>query len=115
VSLPFVLQTLKGNFLPAGKFGCNRICRGRNSVSTFPAKPGALGKLQRYRYKPGYSVRTAEGATVSLKVNCCGYFRWSAGSAGTGNFLDPILDPIQEFTCGLMVKYFLELGTRVFP
>ena len=52
----------------------------------------------------GFELGKADG--FPKKVNCRGYSRWSAGSASASNFLDPILDPTQEFTCSLVIGIF---------
>ena len=55
---------------------------------------------------PGIRLELGTADGFPEKVNCRGYSRWSAGSTGAGEFLDPILDPIQEFTCSLVIGIF---------
>ena len=59
---------------------------------------------------PGIRLELGKADGFPEKVNCRGYSRWSAGSAGAGNFLDPILDPIQEITCSLVIGIFPRAG-----
>ena len=91
------LQTLMGKFFPAGKFQLHPKFAGEEiSVPVIPAKPGALDNFRGTGKNPGIRLELGKADGFPEKVNCRGYSRWSAGSTGAGEFLDPILDPIQE-------------------
>jgi len=73
------------------------ICRGGNFCTGYPRKNPVLWINFRGTGKnPGIRLELGKADGFPEKVNCRGYSRWSEGSTGAGEFLDPILDPIQE-------------------
>ena len=91
------LQTLKRKFFPAGKFQLYPKFAGEEFLYRLsPQNPVLWINFRGTGKNPGIRLELGKTDGFPKKVNCRGYSRWSAGSTGAGEFLDPILDPIQE-------------------
>ena len=110
------LQTLKGKFFPAWKFQLYPKFAGEEFLYRLsPQNPVLWINFRGTGKNPGIRLELGKADGFPEKVNCRGYSRWSAGSTGAGNSLDPILDPIQEITCSLVIGIFPSGWVLVFP
>jgi hypothetical protein len=102
-----ILQTLKRKFSHCREIQFVTEFTGRKFLTDFSHKTRYSGVNLRGTGKTRvFGSNCGKGHRFLKKVKCRGYFSWPAGSAGTCNFLDPILDPVQETTCGPIVKGF---------